>query len=233
MGSHMRAFAGSWIRFVSISVVLSASLTACGGGDSGGSTAQSNTPATPSVSGDENAAPTIAGAAQTKINAGEAYSFKPTAADPDEDIVTFTIANKPAWAAFDPATGLLSGKPESGHVGTYSAVEIAATDGDAVTVLPAFNITVAASAAAKNVSLAWAPPTQNADGTTLTDLSGYKIHYGTASKFYSKSVALTNAGLSRYELDSLPSGKVYIAMTAVNAAGAESDYSQEVTVQVN
>jgi hypothetical protein len=46
-------------------------------------------------------------------------------------------------------------------------------------------------------------------------------------------VALTNAGLSRYELDSLPSGKIYIAMTAVNAAGAESDYSQEVTVTVN
>ncbi len=181
-----------------------------------------------------NTAPTISGSAQASVTAGQAYQFKPTAADADHDTVTFTIANKPAWAAFNVTTGALTGTPAAADVGTYSGIEIAATDGKAVTALPAFAIAVAAaSATTKSVSVAWTPPTQNADGSTLTDLSGYKIHYGMTSKNYTQSVAVTNAGLTRYQLDSMPSGMIYIAMTAVNAAGAESDFSPEVTVTVN
>jgi len=168
------------------------------------------------------------------VTAGQAYQFKPTAADADKDTVTFTIANKPAWAAFNVTTGALTGTPASKDVGTYSGIEIGATDGEAVTALPAFVITVAAaSATTKSVAVAWTPPTQNNDGSTLTDLSGYKIHYGTASKNYTQSVSVNNAGLTRYQLDSMPAGKIYIAMTAVNASGAESDYSPELAVTVN
>jgi hypothetical protein len=168
------------------------------------------------------------------VTAGQAYQFKPTAADADKDVITFTIANKPAWAAFNATTGALTGTPAATDVGSYSGIEIAATDGKAVTALPAFAVTVAAAAAAtKSVSVAWTPPTQNDDGSTLTDLSGYKIHYGTTSKTYTQSVSVNNAGLTRYQLDSMPSGKIYIAMTAVNAAGAESDFSTEVAVTVN
>jgi hypothetical protein len=167
------------------------------------------------------------------VTAGQAYQFRPTAADADKDTVTFTIANKPAWAAFNATTGTLTGTPTTQHIGTYSGIEIAATDGEAVTALPAFAITVAAASATKSVAVAWTPPTQNADGSTLTDLKGYKIHYGTASKSYTQSVSVTNAGLTRYQLDAMPSGKIYLAMTAVNAAGAESDFSTEVAVTVN
>jgi putative Ig domain-containing protein len=233
----MRTTVGSWIRFACCSVVLSASLVACGGGGGSGDTANASAPpVTPPVTtpvAPSNAAPTISGSAQTAVTVGQAYSFKPTAADADRDTVTFTISNKPKWAAFNATTGLLSGTPAASDVGTYAAVEVAATDGKDVTALPAFTITVAASAAAKSVSLAWSPPTQNDDGSTLTDLAGYKIHYGTASKNYTQSVALNNAGLTRYQLDSLPSGKIFIAMTAVNKSGAESEFSQELSVTVN
>ena len=189
------------------------------------------TPVTPVPT---NNAPKIAGTAQTSAIAGQAYQFKPTATDADQDTVTFSIANKPAWAAFNATTGALTGTPAAKDVGTYSGITISATDGKAVSGLQAFAITVAAAgAAAGSVSLAWTPPTQNADGSTLTDLSGYTIHYGTTSKSYTQSVALTNVGLTRYQLDSIPSGTIYIAMTAVNAAGAESDFSPEVAVKVN
>jgi hypothetical protein len=210
-------------------------LAACGGGGggSGSATASSTQPAgTPAGSGTNNA-PTISGTASTTAVAGKSYSFKPTAADADKDPVTFTIANKPAWAAFDAVTGALTGTPATKDVGTFSGIEIAATDGTAVTALPAFAITVAAAVTTNGVEVSWTPPTQNADGSTLTDLSGYKIHYGTESGNYSDSVALDSAGLTRYSLDSLPKGKIYIAMTAVNSAGAESDFSKEVTVTVN
>ena len=189
------------------------------------------TPVTPSPT---NNAPKIAGTAVTSAIAGQAYQFKPTATDADQDTVTFSIANKPAWAAFNATTGALTGTPAATDVGTYSGITISATDGKAVSGLQAFAITVAAATAtAGSVSLAWTPPTQNADGSTLTDLSGYTIHYGTTSKSYTQSVALTNVGLTRYQLDSVPSGTIYIAMTAVNAAGAESDFSPEVAVKVN
>ena len=210
-------------------------LAACGGGGSGTSTSAQTTPQTPVVTtpGSGNSAPTISGSAQASVTAGQAYSFKPTAADADKDTVTFTIANKPAWAAFNATTGALTGTPAATNVGTYSGIEIAATDGKAVTALPAFAITVAATIATTGVSVSWTPPTQNADGSTLTDLSGYKIHYGIQARNYTSSVSVNSAGITRYELDSLPKGTVYLAMTAVNAAGAESDFSSEVSVKVN
>lgn len=228
MGSHkMRTFSGSWVRFACCSVALSSALAACGGGASGSSTsAQSGAPGA-------NSAPTISGAASASAAVGQDYSFKPAAADADQDKISFTIANKPSWAAFDATSGTLSGKPATKDIGTYSGIEIAATDGEAVTALKAFAITVAAAIATNGVEVSWAPPTQNADGSTLTDLSGYKIHYGTQSGNYPDSVAVNSAGLTRYELDALPKGTVYLAMTAVNAAGAESDFSKEVSVKVN
>jgi putative Ig domain-containing protein len=224
----MRAFTGSWIRFAFCSVALSSALAACGGGGASGSSTSTQNGA-PSA----NNAPTISGAASASAAVGQDYSFTPVAADADKDAITFTIANKPSWAAFNATTGALTGKPAEKDIGTFSGIEIAATDGDAVTALKAFAITVAAAIATNGVEVSWSPPTQNADGSTLTDLSGYKIHYGTQSGNYSDSVAVNSAGLTRYELDSLPKGTVYLAMTAVNAAGAESDFSKEVSVTVN
>jgi hypothetical protein len=239
----MRTFAGSRIRFACCSVILSATLAACGGGSGASTSAQTDTSTppvtttpspTPVTPAPTNNAPKIAGTAQTSATAGQAYQFKPTATDADQDAVTFTITNKPAWAAFNATSGALTGTPAATDVGTYSGITIAATDGKSATGLPPFAITVAAATAAtKSVSLAWTPPTQNADGSTLTDLSGYTIHYGTTSKNYTQSVSLTNAGLTRYQLDSVPSGTIYIAMTAVNTGGAESDFSPEVAFTVN
>jgi hypothetical protein len=236
----MRAVSGSWIRFACSFVVLG-SLAACGGGGSDSSTSSGQgTPGTPVVTAPStpvaptNNAPTIAGAAQAAVTVGQGYSFKPTATDADKDTVTFTIANKPTWAAFNAATGALTGTPATKDVGKYSDIEIAATDGKAVTALPVFVITVAAAAATTNsISVSWAPPTQNADGSTLTDLSGYKIHYGTQTGNYTSSVAVNSAGITRYELEALPKGKLYLAMTAVNVSGAESDFSKEVSLTVN
>lgn len=149
--------------------------------------------------------------------------------------MSFTIANKPAWAAFNNDTGALTGTPAASDVGTFANIEIAATDGTNVTPLPQFTLTVSVdpSAAAKGVTIAWTPPTQNEDGSTLTDLSGYKIHYGDAPQSYTETIAVSNPGLTRYVLESMPAGTHYVAMTAYNASGAESDYSDEVQITVN
>src|SRR5882757_5670244 len=98
----MRTVAGSRIRFVCCSVILSATLAACGGGSGASTSAQTDTSTppvttTPVALAPTNNAPKIAGTAQTSAIAGQAYQFKPNATDADQDTETFSIANKPVW----------------------------------------------------------------------------------------------------------------------------------------
>ncbi len=84
--------------------------------------------------------PTITGTPATSVTAGQAYDFTPTSSDPDGQALAFAVANRPAWAMFNTATGRLSGTPTS--AGTYSAIAIAVSDGTASASLAAFSITV-------------------------------------------------------------------------------------------
>ncbi len=77
------------------------------------------------------------------------------------------------------------------------------------------------------VQLSWMAPTENVDGSQLTDLGGYRIYYGEASRSYSSMVELTDASATSHTL-SLATGDYYVAMTAVDADGNESAYSNEV-----
>jgi hypothetical protein len=83
------------------------------------------------------------------------------------------------------------------------------------------------------VTLAWTPPTANTDGTALTDLVGYKIHYGTVSQIYSQTVSVSNPGIATYVVQNLPAGTYYFAVTAYNSTGLESLLSDEVSATLN
>jgi hypothetical protein len=89
------------------------------------------------------------------------------------------------------------------------------------------------AATTTSVTLGWVPPTHNNDGSLITNLAGYKIHYGTASSEYTQTIALQNAGLTRYVVDNLPSGTYYFAITAYNSQGVESPLSGEVSTIVD
>jgi hypothetical protein len=228
-------------------IVLAASLAACGGSGSEGvtqnstapdqTTTQPGTPAPseiPAPPAAANHAPTISGAAIPSVSAGQAYNFVPAANDADGDHLTFTIASKPSWATFDTATGRLSGVPTNANVGSYEEIEISVSDGKSSTKLPQFAITVAAAApTTRSVTLSWAPPTTNTDGSALTNLNGYRILYGTQSGVYTQTVTVNTAGITRYTLENLQSGRYYLVMVAVNSAGAESDKSNEVVVDLS
>jgi len=81
--------------------------------------------------------------------------------------------------------------------------------------------------------LSWTAPTENVDGTALTDLAGYTVHWGTGSRSYSQTAELNGANSTQYQVNDLASGTWYFAVTARNAAGAESAYSGEVSKTVN
>jgi hypothetical protein len=219
-------------------VVMSASLAACGGGDSGSSASQA---ASTNASFPINRAPTTETAAGMQINGapvttatvGQAYSFQPTVASAAGTALNFSIANTPAWAKFDPTSGKLTGTPSASQVGTYKGITISVVAGTTTAALPAFSIVVTDGNSQSNVTLSWQAPTENADGSALVDLKGYKVHYGSASKTYSDTIQVTNPGLTTYVVQNLNAGKYYFAVTAYNSAGQESSLSPEVSTQVD
>ena len=93
-----------------------------------------------------NSAPWISGVPSGTARENELYGFLPEAGDPEGDALTFSIANKPAWATFTKSSGLLSGIPPAGSADTYSDIVISVSDGQSSRSLPAFGIVVAAAA---------------------------------------------------------------------------------------
>lgn len=81
--------------------------------------------------------------------------------------------------------------------------------------------------------LSWTPPTENTDSSPLTDLAGYKIHYGTSPGSYSDTITINNPGLTSYLVENLASADWYFVMTSFNSTGIESSYSSEVSKTVN
>ncbi|WP_407701847.1 putative Ig domain-containing protein [Thiothrix subterranea] len=56
-----------------------------------------------------NLPPTISGTPPLSVVSNSAYSFTPTASDPEKATLRFSIARKPRWAMFNAATGALTG----------------------------------------------------------------------------------------------------------------------------
>ena len=77
------------------------------------------------------------------------------------------------------------------------------------------------------MSLNWVAPTENVDGTPLTDLARYRVYYGTSSRSYGTPVQVNNPAATSVQITAA-SGDYYVAMTAIDAEGNESAYSNEV-----
>lgn len=169
-------------------------------------------------------APTISGTPPTNVNAGSAYSFQPTASDPNGDTLTFSIQNRPSWATFNTSTGRLSGTPSASDAGSYQNIVISVTDGTSTVSLPAFAITVNQPATG-SATLTWQAPTQNQDGSALTNLAGYRITYGRSETAMTEIVEIKDPGRTSYVIENLSSGTWYFAVKAYTTNGAESALS--------
>jgi len=84
---------------------------------------------------------------------------------------------------------------------------------------------------AGQIRLSWQRPTTKADGTPLTDVVGYKLYYGLTSRTY--DVINTVGHQTTYTVSGLEPGHTYyLAVTAYDTSGRESDFSNEVSVTV-
>jgi hypothetical protein len=160
------------------------------------------------------------------VVAGQAYSFQPSTTDPGGAMLGYSITNKPSWATFSTSTGLLSGTPTSSNVGTTSNIVIMVSDVNGSASLAPFSIAVTASGSMTgSATLSWTAPTQNTNGTALTDLTGYTIFYGTSSGALTQSVNVPGATSTSYVIGSLSSGTWYFAVAANASDGTQSAQS--------
>jgi hypothetical protein len=86
---------------------------------------------------------------------------------------------------------------------------------------------------ANTVTLSWQPPTENTNGTSLNDLSGYRIYYGENSGNYTTSIQVANPGVTTYVVEDLPPGHYYFSMTSYTSSGAESGFTPEVSTIID
>lgn len=75
--------------------------------------------------------------------------------------------------------------------------------------------------------LRWQAPTENVDGSALTDLAGYMIYWGSSSRSYMGSHTINSPTTTEWEA-TMPAGTYYFAMTAFDAQNNESGYSNEI-----
>jgi len=214
-----------------VTILLGLMLSACGGsGDGQSATSTTNGSGSTSTSSPTVTVPatlplSISGAPNRQVVANQPYWFRPTTTDPNSAALRFGIANQPAWSNFNSATGEITGTPTSADVGLYRGVTVTVTAGTQMRAL-AFDVEVV-QVGTSSVTLTWTPPTENEDGTPLTNLAGYRLRFGAQSGNYTNVINIANPGLATYVLGGLAKGTYYVVISAYNQSGIESQYSNE------
>lgn len=167
-------------------------LAGCGGSD-GSSSGPSSLPDT--VPATTNSAPTISGTPGTTVVAGTTYSFQPSASDTNGEALTFAIQNKPAWATFNTASGLLTGTPTAHDVGTASQIIISVSDGSAEADLAAFSIAVTAAQATPPAN---SPPTISGEPATSVKAGAHYAFQPSAVDSNGDTLTFSIAGLPKW-----------------------------------
>ena len=139
----------------------------------------------------ENTAPTITGTPANSILAHTDYSFIPTAEDSNNDLLTFSIANKPSWAEFNTSSGELKGTPTEASISENIIISV--SDKFLTVGLTKFSISVTENNQAPVISNQTLETMESTDiMITLgpeTDADGDSIQYSTTD---SMNTALGN-----------------------------------------
>lgn len=100
----------------------------------------------------------------------------------------------------------------------------------AITATTTYTLTCAGTTG--QATLNWTPPTRRTDGTTLTNLAGYRVYTNTTNTPPATFTAVNNASAVGFTLASLSPGLRYFWLSAVDANGLESAKTSSVNVNV-
>jgi hypothetical protein len=218
---------GQFTRFIQTTALVFVTIffAGCFGDDSKSSdtgTAATSTQPPPAI---PSAPITLQGSPAVTAMVGSTYSFQPTVSK-SSAAVTFSVTGKPGWASFSAKTGALSGTPSAGDQGTTGHINITASNGSSTATLTPFTIRVeAADAKTGSIELSWNAPTENTDGSPISDLAGYHIYYGKNETDLTTAITVSGASTTSYTVSALPSGQYYFAIVAYNSSGLDSSMS--------
>jgi hypothetical protein len=221
----MKKYRFAWLGSMVLGVALS--MSSCSSGSGGGQPPGSDDANPPSSSGLTIAITT------------------PDAAQVDTTDDAMSIAGS---ASSDSGVSSVSWESDQGHTGTANGTNSWTIDQIPLE-LGANTVTVTATDAAGDnqsdkivinresegtgaATLSWVAPTERTDGTALTDLAGYTIHYGRLSGVYDYQIDINTPGVVTYLVENLVPGEWYFAVTAYDSGGLTSDYSNEAYRQI-
>ena len=201
-----------------ILIVVAASLGACSGAiekDSSDDPVEvvPDPDPMPDPDPDPGSAPTINfSASDSVVNAGDSTTLTWSTQNAS------SCAASGGWSGSRATSGSELAGPLSANT-TYTLTCTASSGGNALVMTTVFVNGV--------VQLSWVAPTENVDGSALTDLAGFKIYFGLQSGGYLDSIDVSGSTITQFDL-TVPMGTYYLAMTALDADGNESAYSNEV-----
>jgi hypothetical protein len=92
-----------------------------------------------------------------------------------------------------------------------------------------YRLTCSRAASGGQADLAWTPPTSNTDGSSLTNLAGYRVVWGASATTLTSVVQISNPGINRYTVTGLSAGTVFFGVKAYTSTGVESLLSNVVS----
>lgn len=170
----------------------------------------------------------ISGTPPTSAEVSKFYSFTPTVVASAGSKLSYSIANKPAWASFSTSVGSLTGTPAKANVGKDSDITITVSNGDTKASLQPFAISVAPLVIG-SATLSWQKPTENTNGTPLTNLVGYVVRYGLSSAVLGSSMAINSASTTEATIENLGAGTWYFEVASLNSEGVQSEFTTVVS----
>ncbi len=81
--------------------------------------------------------------------------------------------------------------------------------------------------------VSWTPPTTTTDGSTLLNLAGYYIYYGTNPSALTQKIQVNTIGVTNYDVGSLSSGTWYFVVTSYTTDGTQSAPSNVVSQTIS
>jgi cell division septation protein DedD len=221
----LASFARTYVRHAVLLTLVTVGLAACGGDEVSNATDSADAVARTSTVG---AASVTSSSSTTSQAAG----------------VTASADALTAAATLPAASGIATGSVNRGPISSPSPVSEPGTvtkptspistpvSNPVSTPTPAPTPTPTPTPSSGTVTVDWMPPTENTDGSVLTNLAGYEIYYGTDPNNLTKSVKVTNAGLTAYTMSDLASGTWYFAIAALSSTGAESTRTQMISTKL-
>jgi hypothetical protein len=145
-------------------------------------------------------------------------------------LVSLAACHGPAASSASAAAA--SGSTPSGSPSASSGSSSSSTPASNVSPTGSNGTGSAPAAQSDSVTLSWAAPTENTDGSALTNLAGFDIYYGNSAASLTQKISIGSVGLLTYVVPNLNSGTWYFEVVAVNAAGVQSGPSSVVSVTI-